>query len=66
MTKINANKKIGLYCMVASILVEMFVVMKIVINIPVKLDTLLLLSWPILPGVAGGYLFYLMDRDNKW
>ncbi|MCC8177885.1 MAG: transposase, partial [Cloacibacillus sp.] len=36
----------------------------VVLKLPVKTPTWLLLSWPILPEIIFGYVFYKMDKKD--
>ena len=62
----KADKNFGLYWMTTGIVTWAFVIYKIIMNIPVKTGTFILLSWPILPGIVCGYIFYLMDKNDLW
>ena len=66
MTDNKINKNLGLYCLAGASALYVFYVLKIVMSLPVKIDTLLLLSWPTLPGVIGSYIFYKMDKNGSW
>ena len=62
----NVNKNVGLYCAAASFCVWLVIIFLVVAKLPVKIDTFILLSWPVLPGVIGGYIFYKMDKNGSW
>ena len=66
MTDNKINKKLGLYCLSAGLALYIFIILKIVINLPIKIDTLLLFSWPLIPGIIGSYVFYRIDKDENW
>lgn len=66
MSEIKTNTNLGLYCLAAGLSFYIFVILKIIINLPIKIDTLLLFSWPILPGIIGSYIFYRMDNSGTW
>lgn len=60
------NCKTGLYCVVASLAVWFLIMLVIVLKLPVKSDTVVMLSWPTLPGLVGGWIFYRMDKKGEW
>lgn len=60
------KSKLGLYCSAFGTAFWLFVVFGLVMKLPVKTPTLLLLSWPILPGIICGYVFYKMDEKGCW
>lgn len=60
------NRRVGLYCSVACFVIWLLVMVVIVSKLPVKLDTIVMLSWPLLPGVAGGLYFYYLDKNCNW
>lgn len=60
------NKKTGLYCAILCIAVWLGLMIVIVAKLPHKLDTVIMLSWPALPGVIGGLAFYRMDKNECW
>ncbi len=60
------NCKTGLYCVFASLAVWLLIITVIVLKLPVKMDTVVMLSWPTLPGVLGGWVFYRMDKNGEW
>lgn len=60
------KSKLGLYCSAFGIMFWLFIVLGLVIKLPVKTPTLILLSWPILPGIICGYVFYKMDEKDCW
>lgn len=60
------DKKIGIICALASFLIWAFIVVVIVTKLPVKADTFILLSWPVLPGIVGGLAFQKKDREKSW
>lgn len=66
MTDNKINKKLGLYCSAVGIVFYLFVILKIIMQLPVKTGTLILFSWPILPGIIGGYIFYRIDKNESW
>lgn len=61
----NANK-LGLYCSSFGIAFWLILVFGLIIKLPIKLPTLILLSWPILPGIIGGFIFYNLDKSDSW
>lgn len=60
------DKNIGLICALASFVIWAGVMVVIVMRLPVKMDTMILLSWPVLPGIVGGLVFQKKDRENDW
>lgn len=62
----KTDKNFGLYCSFASLLVWATVTIMIVMKLPVKIDTFIMLSWVTVPGVVGGLIFYRLDKNNRW
>lgn len=60
------DKNIGLCCALASAAIWLAIMLLVVVRLPVKIDTFLMLSWPVLPGVVGGLLFQKKDREGSW
>ncbi len=60
------NKNTGLYCALFSLFLYVLLVVFVILRLPVKMDTLALLSWPIVPGIIGSLVFYRMDRSGSW
>lgn len=67
MNNIDSHKKyFGLYCSAVSIAIWLLMMIIVVRVLPVKLDTALIFSWPVLPGAVGGYIFYRAECAGKW
>lgn len=60
------NKNLGLYCGLFSLVIYIGLIVFVIARLPVKLDTLLMFSWPILPGIVGSFIFYRMDQKDAW
>lgn len=59
------NKNIGVICSVASFFVWLTVMLVIVVKLPIKQDTIIMLSWPTVPGIIGGMIFQKKDRKGE-
>lgn len=60
------NKNTGLYCALFSLFLYALLVVFVILRLPVKMDTFVLLSWPIVPGIIGSFIFYRMDQNGSW
>ncbi len=60
------NRNIGLYCGIFSLVLYIGLIVFVIARLPIKLDTLLMFSWPIIPGIIGSFLFYRMDQKGVW
>jgi hypothetical protein len=60
------NKNFGLYCSLACVIVYIFLNVYVIAKLPIKLDTFLLFSWLVVPGIIGGLVFYHMDKNGLW
>ncbi|MCF7935894.1 MAG: hypothetical protein K9L28_06120 [Synergistales bacterium] len=60
------NRNVGLWCALASTAIFAFLIFGFIMKMPVKVDTLILFSWPILPGIIGSLIFFFRDRAGHW
>lgn len=60
------NRKEGLYYAGISFCFWLCIMLTITWYLPVWLDTMIMLSWTILPGVVGGLVFYVKDNSGQW
>lgn len=60
------KSKVGLYWAIAGLAVYAFLNIFIVFQLPEKMDTFLTFSWVVLPGVAGGLIFQIMDNKGMF
>lgn len=60
------DKYIGLYCSLACVILYIFLNACIIAKLPIKLDTFILFSWLVVPGIIGGLVFYHMDKKGLW
>lgn len=62
----SKKRYVGLYCSLIGTLFYILIIFGLIVKLPVKLPTFILLSWPILPGIVSGIIFYKMDICGSW
>ena len=62
MTLIKSN--VGLYWAIFGIVFYAFLNIFIVLQLPEKVDTLLIFSFVVLPGIIGGVIFQMKDTKG--
>jgi drug/metabolite transporter (DMT)-like permease len=60
------NRYVGLICALVSLGIYLFLVFGIVMQLPVKADTFIMFSWPVVPGIIGGLVFFYKDMHKHW
>ena len=58
------NSKLGLYWAIGGLAFYVFLNIFIVFQLPEKMDTFLVFSWVVLPGIIGGVIFQVMDTKG--
>lgn len=58
------KSKVGLYWAIFGFVFYAFLNIFIVLQLPEKVDTFLIFSFVILPGVVGGLIFQMMDTKG--
>ncbi|ACB84357.1 hypothetical protein [Natranaerobius thermophilus] len=62
----SSNLPVGLICSGVLLVTYIILIYNIVLHLPNKLDTFIVLSWLFIPGIIGGGIFHLMDVTGKW
>lgn len=60
------KKYLGLLCSMWGVAFWLLLIFGLILRLPVKLPTFILLSWPVLPGIICGVIFYRMDANGSW
>jgi len=64
---ITLNKtNVGLYWALVGLSFYTFLLVAIVFQLPQKIDTFIVFSWVVLPGVIGGTIFQFMDKKGMF
>lgn len=64
--ELKMNKNLGMYCALVGLAVYGFLVFGIVLRLPVKIDTFVMFSWPVVPGIIGALILYYRDKTGYW